>query len=133
MKKSEFIKLIREEVRTVLSEATSKAIVLVVEEDGKFVMQPLKTYTKKASLNVNKPYHKVPSNKVSNYAMATNAWSKSPDLAKSENAKWKQAVAKIGSNFDFYDVTGKNDDGQKAAIAIVPIGSKPDDHAVQWW
>lgn len=133
MKKSEFKKLIREEVRKVINEATSEAIALVVEEDGMFVMQTLKKYTNKGSLHVNKPYRLVPANKVSNWAMSTNAWAKFPELAKSENAKWQKAVAKIGTNFDFYDVTGRDDDGQKAAIAAVPKGSKPDDHAVQWW
>lgn len=133
MNKQEFRKLIQEEIRKVLNEATTKAIALVVEEDGKFVMQTLKKYTDKGSLHVNKPYRLVPANKVSKWAMSNKAWADFPELAESENAKWQNAVAKIGTNFDFYDVTGRDDDGQKAAIAAVPKGTKPDDHAVQWW
>lgn len=133
MNKQDLRSLIREEIRKVLNEATTKAIALVVEEDGIFVMQTLQKYTDKGSLHVNKPYRLVPANKVSKWAMSTNAWADFPELAKSENAKWQKAIAKIGTNFDFYDVTGPNDDGQKAAIAAVPKGSKPDDHAVQWW
>lgn len=123
MKKQEFRKLIREEIRRVLKEASTKAVALVVDEDGNFLMQDLSSYSEETSFELDGEI--LEPNEVTNYPNSVDAWAYAPQLAKSQNAKWKSAIAKLGNNYDYYDVI--SDGGENAFIAAVPKGTKPSD------
>lgn len=112
MKISEFRKLIREEVRRVLKEANGKAYALVIDEDGDFLMKGLAAYAEESDLDL--VGGKITPNKLPNYPESIGA---------APNQKFKQAVAKLGASYDYYDVLG--DSGEDAVIAAVPVGTKP--------
>ena len=123
MKISEFRKLIREEVRKVLKEATGKAFALVIDEDGKFLQQDLASYSAETA-GYEEPT-KIPAAKAAKFPTEFDAWANAPQLAKVENAKWVKAVAALTASCDFYDMLG--DGGENAFIAAVPKGSNVED------
>jgi hypothetical protein len=125
MKISEFRKLIKEEVRRVLKEAKGKAYALVIDEDGKFLMQDLMSYGEESDLNMEDP-RKLSVNKIPNYPNTVDAWANAPELQGSQDAKWKAAVAKLGMAFDYYDVI--SDSGENAVIAAIPKGTNISDY-----
>ena len=119
MKLSEFRKLIREEVRKVVSEKKNKgdALAIVFDEDGDYEIYGLKFYSKQSKLNLNG--QKIPLNKLEDF----------PESQGIEGVDdmWSLAVDKLGASYDYYDVNGKS--GEKAIIAAVPVGKKPKDFA----
>jgi len=127
MNKLEFRKLIREEIRRVMKEATEKAYALIIDEDGKFLMQDLMSYGEESYLNMGDP-EKLTIQKVLKYPSTYDAWANAPGLLKSQEAKWKAAVTKLGTAWDYYDVI--SDGGEMTAIAAVPRGAKIDDYYV---
>ena len=125
MNKLEFRKLIREEIRKVMKEATGKAYALIIDEDGAFLMQNLSSYAEETYPPLDPQQLSV--NKVPNYPSTVDAWADAPGLKKSQDAKWKAAVANLGSNFDYYDVISDGG-GVNAVIAAIPKGAKIGDY-----
>ena len=107
-----------------LKEAKGKAYALVIDEDGKFLMPDLMSYGEESYLNMEDPT-KMSVNKVPNYPNTVDAWANAPGLSKSQDAKWKAAVTKLGTAFDYYDVI--MDGGENAVIAAIPKGAKISD------
>lgn len=98
-----------------LKEVKGKAYALVIDEDGDFLMKDLAAYEEEAYLNLE-----------SKRKILLNKLPKFPESEGAEpNQKWKQAVAKLGASYDYYDVN--SDGGEQAIIAAVPVGVKPKD------
>lgn len=125
MKIREFRKLIREEVRRVLKEANGKAYALVIDEDGKFIQDDLANYAQEEIVDLDGP--KIIAAKAAKFPTEYDAWAYAPELAKTENQKWLQAISKLGTSYDYYDIL--SDGGQNAAIAVVPKGTSPNDYS----
>ena len=118
------------EPQKVLKQANSMIIepgvsyALVVDEDGNFLMEKLKSYAKKSYFDFRNGAVKLAPAKVQNYANSVEAWANAEDLESSENAKWKEAVKKFDVNkYDFYDVTWEG--GENVVVAAVPKGTRP--------
>lgn len=95
-----------------LKEVKGKAYALVIDEDGDFLMKDLAAYAEESYLNLGGG--KISPIKLPNFPETIGA---------APNQKFKQAVAKLGASYDYYDVLG--DGGEDAIIAAVPVGTKP--------
>ena len=97
------------------SQNESEAYALVIDEDGNFLMKDLAAYEEESYLNLK-----------SRRNILLNKLPKFPESEGAEpNQKWKQAVAKLGASYDYYDVN--SDGGEQVIIAAVPVGTKPKD------
>lgn len=105
--------------------STQPAYAIVIDEDGDFIMKDLATYAEESYIDATSDQF-IPAEAIQDYPMSVDAWQHSPDKAESENMKWKQVVAKLGGNYDYYDVIG--DGGENAVVAAVPKGKSPEDY-----
>ena len=125
MKAIQFRKLIREEVRRALKEVAGKAYALVIDEDGNFMQEDLASYSQDEYVDLDGP--KITAAKAAKFPTEYDAWANAPELAKAENQKWLQAISKLGTNYDYYDIL--SDGGENAVIAVVPKGTSPSDYS----
>ena len=107
------------------ADETRRAYALVIDEDGNFIQEDLSYYSEESYLD---PEGEELSGvqEVLTYPETVSAWQHAPELKDSQDAEWKQAVAKLGDSYAYYDVIG--DSGENAVIAAIPQGSSLTDY-----
>lgn len=118
MKKLEFRKLIREEIKRVLSEQSQKAYALIIEDDM-FSVEDLAEYSKNNELD--DTGFMLKGDQAFDYAAETEA---TEDITTLQ--KWMDAVKKMLPSYVFYDVTAGA--GEDVVVAAIPKGSKLQDY-----
>ncbi len=103
--------------------ARDQGYVLVIDEDGYFTQEDLAYYD--FSLDLDGP--KITAVKAAKLPTKSNAWADAPQLAKVENNEWLQAIAKLGTKYDYYNVLSADDGTEKAAVAAIPRGKELED------
>ena len=95
-----------------------RAYVLFVDEDGYFKQDQLRFF--EGSVNSNAK--KIAADKAAKLPTEVDAWISTPQLAKAENKEWIQAIAKLGTDYDYYDAL--SDGTEKVLVAAVPKGKR---------
>lgn len=106
-----------------ISYARERGYVLVVDEDGYFMQDELAYYD--YSLDLDGP--KITAAKAAKLPTESSAWASAPQLAKTQNNKWLQAISTLGTKYDYYNVLSTEDGTEKAAVAAIPKGKKLED------
>lgn len=106
-----------------ISYARERGYVLVIDEDGYFMQDELASYD--YSLDLDGP--KITAAKAAKFPTESSAWASAPQLAKTQNGEWLQAIAKLGTKHDYYNVLSAEDGTEKAAVAAIPKGKKLED------
>jgi len=120
MKASEFRKLIREEVRKVLKEATGEAYGLVIDKNNKFTQLDYRSFQTKYARNIYK-VHGAPGDKMS--AAEAAKWPEGFDY---KSAEYVKAVSALKDTSDFYYIGLK---GGSFAMAAIPKGDDMSSYA----
>ncbi len=108
-----------------ISYARERGYVLVIDEDGYFMQDELASYD--FSLDLDGP--KITAAKAAKFPTESSAWASAPQLAKTQNGEWLQAIAKLGTKYDYYNVLSTEDGTEKAAVAAIPKGKRLKDFA----
>lgn len=106
-----------------ISYAEDQGYVLVIDEDGYFTQDDLAYY--EFSLDLDGP--KITAAKAAKLPTESSAWASAPQLAKTQNGEWLQAITKLGTKYDYYNVLSTEDGTEKAAVAAIPRGKKLED------
>ena len=106
-----------------ISYAKEQGYVLVIDEDGYFMQDELASYD--FSLDLDGP--KITAAKAAKLPTESSAWASAPQLAKTQNGEWLQAISKLGTKYDYYNVLSAEDGTEKAAVAAIPRGKKLED------
>ena len=103
--------------------AKDQGYVLVIDEDGYFTQDDLAYY--EFSLDLDGP--KITAAEAAKLPTESSAWADAPQLAKTKNKEWLQAISKLGTKYDYYNVLSADDGTEKAAIAAIPRGKRLED------